>query len=261
MTTRKNTQHWEEIKSQYKNCLCYSVGKGLYTKRLTENEVSDEILYRPQGYVGFVSDKIAVPEQDMEIEIQSNFGYGSAAYLRAIIRKSARSILDFDLSKIYILNNRGVRSFDVPLYDWDKLFDKIINAYKESFVEECTTASIAYLEELCDMLDKEEICIKGNFEKEKHTVWKGDFLITLYAGNKIRNLLRGFAEAQIVDPVVVRYMLNLCRKYINKVKLQVFDYNDSRMSHISETLMLIHQFMCENEAGTEYLSLLLDKEV
>lgn len=60
MATRKNTQFWEDNKPTYPLCLCYSLEKGLYTKRLTENEESDELLYRPQGYVGFVNDPIDI---------------------------------------------------------------------------------------------------------------------------------------------------------------------------------------------------------
>ncbi|MBO4531556.1 MAG: hypothetical protein J5767_13070 [Paludibacteraceae bacterium] len=261
MAKRKTTQHWDEIKSQYTNCLCYSDEKGLYTMRVSENENPDELLYRPQGYVGFVNDIIVIPDQGVEIEIQSNFGYASASYLRATIKRNNRTILDFDLSKIYVLRNCGVNTFDVPLYDWDKLFEKIINAYKASFIEEYTTASIAYLEELSDMLDMDKITIKGEFGKEKSTEWKGGFLVTLFAGNKIRNLLKGFKEAKISDPVVVKYTLNLCRKYMCKINSFELDNSDSRISQVSETLLLIHQFMNDNNAGIEYLSLLLGKEV
>lgn len=260
MATRKTTQYWEENKPVYPLCLCYSQEKGLYTKRFTENEDSDELLYRPQGYVGFICDKVVVPTQDVEIDIQSNFGYGSASYLRATIKKGSRLILDFDLSKLYILRNMGVRSFDVPLYNWDRLFEKIISAYNDSFVSGCTTASIAYLEELNDMLGKDKIIFKGEFEKENNTEWKGDLLVTLYFSNKIRNLLKGFEEAQISDSLVVKYTLNLCRNYIRKVKSIELDFSDSRVSHISDAMMLIHKFMCENKAGIEYLSLLLDKD-
>lgn len=261
MAKRKNTQHWEEIKSQYTKCLCYSEKKGLYIKSFSENVISDELLYRPQGYVGFVNDMITIPSQDVVIEVQSNFGYHSASYLRATIKKGSRYIMDFDLSKLYVLRNMGVRTFDVPLYDWNKLFDKIICAYNESFVEDYTTKSIAYIEELSDMLDKDAVSIKENFDKKESTDWKGDFLVTLYAGKKIRNLILGFLEAGITDSIVVKYALNLCRKYVDKVKTLSLDYSDSRLYEFSETLMLIHRFMCENKAGIEYIRLLLDKEV
>lgn len=261
MANRKNTQYWEENKPSHPLCLCYSQEEGLYTKRFTENEDSEELLYRPQGYVGFVNDRLTIPEQEVEIEIQSNFGYSSASYLRATFKRGNSFILDFDLSELYILNNCSVKTFDVPLYDWDGLFSKLVEAYKESFVEAYTTPSIAYLEELSAMLDKNEIVIKGNLEEKKSTQWKGDFLIELFAGKKIRDLLRGFELAGTSDQIVVKHTLVLCTKYISKVKLLGFDFSDSRVSQISETMMLIHKFMCENKAGTEYLSILLDKEL
>ena len=261
MANRKNTKYWEENKPVYPLCLCYSQDKGLYTRRLMENEDSEEILYRPQGYVGFVNDKLTIPEQDVEIEIQSNFGYSRASYLRATFKRGNQYILDFDLSKLYILNNCSVKTFDVPLYDWDRLFSKLVKAYKESSIETYTTSAIAYLEGLSAMLDKNEVVINGNLEEKKSTQWKGDFLIELFAGKKIRDLLRGFEIAGTSDQIVVKHTLSLCTKYIRKVKLLDLDFSDSRVSQISETMMFIHKFMCENKAGTEYLRMILDKEV
>ena len=261
MANRKTTQYWEENKPVYPLCLCYSQDKGLYTKRFTENEDSKELLYRPQGYVGFVNDRLTIPEQEVEIEIQSNFGYSSASYLRATFKRGNQYVLDFDLSELYILNNCSVKTFDVPLYDWDRLFSKLVEAYMESSVKAYTTPSIAYLEELSAMLDKNEIVIKGNLEEKKSTQWKGDFLIELFAGKKIRDLLRGFEIAGTSDQIVIKHTLSLCTKYIRKVKLLDLDFSDSRVLQISETMMLIHKFMCENKAGKEYLSMLLDKEL
>ena len=260
MATRKNTQFWEENKTAYRLCLCYSQDKGIYTKILAENESCDELLYRPQGYVGFVNDKLTIPEQDVEIEIQSNFGYKSASYLRATFKKGVQYILDFDLSKLSILNNCSVKTFDVPLYDWDRLFSKLVKAYKESSLESYTTSSIAYLEGLSEMLDKNEIIIKGDLEAKFSTKWEGEFLIGLYSGRKIQDLLRGLEIAGTSDPIVLKRALDLCTKYIGKVTLLDFDYNDSRVSQISDTMMLIHKFMCENKAGIKYLSMLFDKE-
>ena len=261
MANRKNTQYWEGNKPVYPFCLCYSQEKGLYTKCFTENEDSEELLYRPQGFVGFINDKVTIPGQDVEIEIQTNFDYKSASYHRATFKKGDQYILDFDLSKLCILNNCSVKTFDVSLYDWDRLFSKLVKAYKESSMETYTSSAIAYLEGLSGMLNKNEVVINGNLEETKSTLWKGDFMVGLYVGKKMRDLLRGYQFANTSDPVVIEHTIDLCRKYIGKVKLLDFDYGDSRVSQISETMMLIHQFMCENKAGTEYLNMILDKEV
>lgn len=261
MANRKTTRYWEENKSVYPLCLCYSQDKGLYTKRFTGNEDSEELLYRPHGHVGFVNDKLTIHGQEVEIEIQSNFGYSSASYLRATFKRGNQYVLDFGPSKLYILNNCSVKTFDVPLYDWDRLFSKLIKAYKESSIETYTTSAIAYVEELSAMLDKSEVVIYGNLEETKSTKWDGDFLVELYVGNKIRDLLNGFKIANTSDPVVIKHTLNLCRKYISKVKSLLQDYSDSRVSQVSDTLMIIHHFMCENKTGIEYLELLLGKDI
>ncbi len=261
MAEIKTTQRWEEIKSQYTNCLCFSNEKGLYTKRISENESLAELLYRPQGYVGFVSDKLSIPGQNVEITIQSNFGYGNASYLRATVAVGNRYVLDFDISKLYILNKCSVTTLDVSLYDWDGLFKKIIDAYNLISIDNLTTSSIAYVEELSDMLDKDKILVKGYIDNEDNTCWEGQFLITSHVGRKIHDLLKGFEVAKVSDSILLKHTMNLCRKYISVFRSLALDYEDSRVEHLSQALLSIHKFMYENNAGIEYLSLLLDKEV
>ena len=86
-------------------------------------------------------------------------------------------------------------------------------------------------------------------------------MIVLHAGKKIQDLLKGFEVAEVSDSTVLKYTMNLCRKYIKNVKNLTLDYEDSRTSQLSETLLSIHKFMCQNKEGIEYLNLLLDKEV
>ena len=261
MATRKTTRYWKENKEHYTKCLCYSDKYGLYTDTIPEGSNPSELLYRPQGYKGYVINKIEIPSRNVEITILTNFEYGSVSYHSAAVQFDNRRILDFELSKLYVLRNCSVSTLDVPLYSWDSLFEKIINAYNTASLENLSTSAIAYIDGLNDMLDKNEIVIKGNLEEKKSTQWKGDLLIVIFAGKKIRDLLRGFELAGTSDQIVVKHTLVLCTKYISKVKLLDLDFNDSRVSQISETMMLIHKFMCENKAGKEYLSMLLDKEL
>lgn len=261
MATRKTTRYWEENKNLYTKCLCYSAKYGLYTDTIPNGDCPEELLYRPQGYAGYVINKIEIPNRNIEISILSNFGYGSASYLRAAVNFGNRRILDFDLKKMYVLNNCSIATLDVPIYEWNLLFEKIINAYNIASLDSLTTSAIAYIDELSDMLDKDEILVKGYIDKEEPTPWNGTFLIVLHAGKKIQDLLKGFEVAEVSDSTVLKYTMNLCRKYIKNVKNLTLDYEDSRTSQLSETLLSIHKFMCQNKEGTEYLSLLLDKDV
>ena len=230
---RNNTHYWENNKPWRPWCLCYSEEKGLYKQLLTEYETSSDFLYRPHGYKGYVSDTIELEEKGITIKIQSNFGYGSWAYLRAIVEQGNLRILDFCTTNLYILNNCSVKSFIVPVYQWDSLFNKIIAAYNEAISGEYNRYSIAYIEELEEMLDKNEIEIKGDFEKEKTVKWEGAFLISLFAGNKIRDLIEGFEMSRPMDTTLLNHMLNLCRKFIHKVKSQEYDnINDSRLKQL-----------------------------
>ena len=261
MATRKTTRYWKENKDQYTKCLCYSDKYSLYTDTIPEGTNPEELLYRPQGYTGYAISKIRIPNRNIEISILTNFGYGSASYHRAAVQFGNRRILDFDLSKLHVLNNCSVSTLDVPIYRWDILFEKIINACNNAPFDTLTTSAIAYIDELSDMLDKDEISIKGEIDKEKLTKWDGAFLVTLFAGKKIQDLVKGLETAEVSDPTVLKYTMNLCRKYITKVKTQTLDYEDSRTSQLSEYLLAVHKFMCANEGEIEYLSLILDKEV
>ena len=261
MVKRKTTRYWEENKDQYTKCLCYSEKYGLYTDTVPEGSNPDELLYRPQGYTGYIINKIGIPGRNIEITILTNFGYGSASYHCAAVQIGNRRILDFDLSKLHVLNNCSISTLDVPTYCWDLLFEKIINACNNASQDNLTTSAIAYIDELSDMLDKDEISIKGEIDKEKPTQWDGTFLVTLFAGKKIQDLMKGLEAAEVSDPTLLKYTMNLCRKYITKVKTQVLDYEDSRTSQLSEYLLAVHKFMCANEGGVEYLSMIFDKEL
>lgn len=261
MATRKTTLYWKENKNQYTRCLCYSDKCGLYTDTIPEGENPDELLYRPQGYAGYVINKIEIPGRNIEITILSNFGYGSASYLRAAVNFGNRRILDFELSKLYVLRNCSVSTLDVPSYSWDLLFEKIINAYNTASLDNLTTSAIAYIDELNDMLDKNEISIKGSLDSDKPSKWNGTFLISLFAGRKIQDLVGGLEASEVSDSIVLKYTMNLCRKYVAKVKTLALDYNDSRTSQLSESLLSVHKFMCANKGGIEYLSMMLGKEI
>ena len=261
MATRKTTRYWKGNKGQYTKCLCYSDKYGLYTDKVPEGSNPKELLYRPQGYTGYVINKIRIPDRNIEITILTNFGYGSASYHSAAVQFGNRRILDFELSKLYVLNNCSVSTLDVPTYSWDLLFEKIIKACNNASVDNLTTSAIAYIDEICDMLDMEEISIKGEIDKEKPSKWDGTFLVTLFAGKKIQDLVKGLEASEVSDPTVLKYTMTLCRKYITKVKAQKLNYEDSRTPQLSEYLLAVHQFMCANKVGIEYLRMILDKEV
>lgn len=261
MATRKITRYWKDNKEHYTKCLCYSDEYGLYTDTIPEGSNPPELLYRPQGYKGYVINRIGVPGQNIKIAILTNFEYGSVSYHSAAIQFGNRRILDFEQSKLYVLRNCSVSTLDVSCYSWDLLFEKIIKAYNTASLDDLSTSAIAYIDELSDMLDKNEIFIKGSLDTDKSTKWDGTFLVSLFAGKKIQDLVKGLEVAEVSDPTVLKYTMNLCRKYITKVKNLTLDYEDSRITQLSEHLLSVHKFMCANEGGAEYLSMILDKEV
>lgn len=260
MAKRQMTKRWEEIKNQFVKGLCFSKENGLYTRIISDGEQADDIIYRPHGYYGYVSDGINIPRSDLYIQIDSNFGYGSMAYFSAKLTYKGKVVLDFDTDKLYVLRHSGVSDLSVSLYDWNSLFELIISSYKQALSGHYQTSSIAYIEGISDMLDKNEIMVRNTFEKEDPTKWEGDFLITLHAGRKLKDLLEGFDQAAQIDNIIVQSLLNLCRKYVSKVASLSLDLDDTRTSQMSECLIPVHQFMCKNNAGAEYLGIILSEK-
>lgn len=261
MTTRKTTCFWEQHKNQYTNCLCYSDEIGLYTNNIPEGYNPEELLCRPQGYIGKTVNKIKLPGRNIEITIFSNFGFGRASYLRATLDLGNTRFLDFDISKLYILNNCSITTLDVPVYRWDILFEKIINAYNVVSFENITTSAIAYIEGLSEILDRNVITVKDYTDNDKATQWKGEYLISLYVGRKIQDLVDGIETAKVSDTTLLKYTMNLCRKFVKKLKVMTCDHEMSPKSHLPEYLLSVHKFMCANKKGKEYLNIILDKEL
>ena len=257
MAKRKMTKHWEEVKSQYVYCLCYSQERGLFTRPVPVDKQAEGLLYRPHGYYGYVSDSIDLPEINLHIQIESNFGYGSMAYLYATLTYKGNTVLDFELDKLYVLRHSSVRYLSVPAYDWNALFEKIISAYKKVSYGHYQTSSVAYIEELDKMLEQDSINVRKKFEKEEPAKWEGEFLITLHAGRKLSDLLNGLSQAAPIDEFLTKQLLDLCRKYVTKIIALSFDLDDVRVSQMSESLHSVHDFMCQKGAGAEYLGLIL----
>ena len=246
-------------KDQYKNCLCYSKEKGFYKKEVTGKENPKEVLFRSHRVKDYISLTREVPEKRIAITISSKFNYPSSSYLHAIVEINNSRVLDFDLEKLHILNRSSVGIITAPVYDWDTLFDKIIDKCKESSTN-YDTSIIGYIDGIGDMLDKGYVLVKGYIEKESYTIWNDDFAVTLHAGNKIKDMLNSLSHADKPDEVTTKHLLDLCRKFLYKVVGISFEMSDKRNSQLSEALLAVHQFMCEHEAGSEYLKYILVKK-
>jgi len=160
------------------NCLCYSKDKGLYTKCCCGEESDNTIIIRPWQTKGFKSQRIKIDEEHLEIFIHSNFGFGKSSYLYAIMNKDNKRLLDYDIEKIFILNNVSVSYICVKEQDWDSLFSKIIEIYSNAN-NNASASAIGYIDEISTTLEKHEMFIKGALHEEKFTKWDEDFLINV----------------------------------------------------------------------------------
>lgn len=250
MAQKKNiTKYWEENHWLHDCCLCYSDSKGLYSSNNTI-PLSTEIFYQAHGYMGYYHDIIEI--NGLRIRFDSNFGYGNSSYLRATVEKKGQRLLDFDTSKLFVLNHCSVATFDVNPYEWSSLFDKIIVASNNFNPELCSTKSITYIEKMRDILISDSVRIKGSFAKEKEVVWDGDIIVTLLVSDKTKDLLDGLKSAHVSDRITIEYTLKLCRDLLAKFHLINPDITDIRTKRLSDTLFLIHQFMYENDRGLDF---------
>lgn len=255
---RTNTAIWEEIKSEHTTCLCYSESKGLYASSIYFAP-EKEILFLPHGYKGFWEKEVQIPKENLSIKIKTNFGYGSMTYMKAIVERDGKRLLDFDKSKFYVLNNSSVMTLDVEHYAWEKLFGKIISISKEFAPTQCSTSSISYIEEIDNILSKKEIFIKSLFINEKTVKWSGEYIVTLFAAKKIKDLIKGCQLANITDEYFINKINELCYKWLQKMQDINIDLRDNRTSQLSDCLFAIHEFMVQNEKGVDFLGYFIPK--
>lgn len=256
---RISTAKWEEVKHLQNKCLCYSMDKGLYVSDVIF-AVEKDVLFLPHGYKGVWNQVKTIQEENLKIKLETKFGCGNASFLRATVNFCEKHILDFDISKLYVYHC-SITTLDVPVYRWDLLFEKIINAYKATSFENFTTSAIVYIDKLSEILDRNVISVKGHIDNEKETQYKGEYMISLYMGRKIQDLVEGLETAEVSDSTILKCTMNLCRKFIKKLKDMTCDHEMSTKSLLPEYLLSVHKFMCANKKGKEYLNIILDKEL
>lgn len=257
---RPNTAIWENIKSEHTTCLCYSESKGLYVSPIYLAS-EEKILFLPHGYKGFWEKEVQIPKDNLSIKIKTNFGYSSMTYMKAIVERDGKRLLDFDKSKFFILNNCSVMTLDVEHYAWEKLFGKIISISKGFDSTVCSTSFLSYVEEINNILYNKEILIRGSFIKEKTIKWNGDYMITLFAAKKIIDLIMGCQLADITDEYFIDKIKKLCYIWIQKIQSINIDLHDSRTSQLSNCLFTIHEFMIHNNKGLEFLEYFISRTV
>ena len=255
MHKKTNMDEWEE--SEFNSCLCYSDAKGLYMSTIIFAPKED-VLFHPHGHKGFWNKQVQIQQENLTIRVETNFGYGSRTYMRAIVERDGQRLLDFDLSKIYILNNYSILTLDVEPYDWESLFNKIISVSNGSAYSQYSSCATSYVEGICNLLDKKEIQIKGTFNR-KTINWNGEYLVILFAASKIRDLIKGYNLANITDKHFSGECCQLFNKFLQKVQEIDIDLSDNRAIQLEETLFLIHEFMAKNEKGLDFFEHFISK--
>ena len=137
--------------------------------------------------------------------------------------------------------------------------DKIISISKGFTTGQCTSSALSYVEEIDNILNKKEILIKATFDKEKSTIWNGEYLVTLFVANKIRDFIKGYNIANITDKYFLDKCIQLYKNFLQKIQKIEINLSDSRSIQLAETLFMIHEFMAKNEKGLDFFEYFISK--
>lgn len=235
------------------NCLCFSKEDGLFVKPVLENDNPPELLFRPHCCNGKRKLVKTIPEENVSIEIYSKFGNNNTSYFYATISRNDANILDFDANKINVLNDSSVLYHCVHQYDWDSLFKKIIIAYNESKLSFSPASAISYIDMIKSIFNSNQVNIRGHFDKEKTYRWDEPFVLLLFAGSKIEDLIHGLDLAKSTDKTIIQYTMDVCKRFLGEVNIQDFDYTDKRIKQLARAIFVVHSFMNAHESGVEFL--------
>ncbi|MFT0231897.1 hypothetical protein ACMSFF_08905 [Bacteroides faecis] len=95
--------------------------------------------------------------------------------------------------------------------------------------------------------------------KKKNVKWSGEYIVTLFAAKKIKDLIKGCQLANITDGYFIDKINKLCHKWLQKIQNINIDLCDNRTSQLSDCLFAIHEFMVQNEKGLEFLGYFIPK--
>ena len=130
--------------NNYSICLCYTEEKGLFTKRLADGENEGVVLLRSHNEEWKRTIKASIPGTDTIIQVCTKIGTCYNSFFYATIRNGENFVLDFDESKLQILNGGGVERITAHIGDWNGLFQKIIQRKAFQFMDNSTMKGLDY---------------------------------------------------------------------------------------------------------------------
>ncbi len=233
--------------------LCYSKEKGLFIGDPYKD--INESIFEIYDYKGYKTILTEIPDEKIDIRINSNFHYDRKSYLYAEIKCNNHFWLDFSTEQLRILWNSSVTKFSVASEDWQALFNKIVNAYKTYKTTVCPIMAIRYVDELGKLFDETPIIFRAALHEENSIIWDGNCVSALYATDKLQDLLNGLQSANIDDEVLTTHILNVCHKFLRRLKQLDFKPTDPRTIRFAETLSSVCDFMVKHNAGIDFLML------
>ena len=103
------------------------------------------------------------------------------------------------------------------------------------------------------IFNSNQVNIRGHFDKEKTYRWDEPFVLLLFAGSKIEDLIHGLDLAKSTDKTIIQYTMDVCKRFLGEVNIQDFDYTDKRIKQLARAIFVVHSFMNAHESGVEFL--------
>ncbi|MBO4333578.1 MAG: hypothetical protein J5875_10505 [Paludibacteraceae bacterium] len=224
--------------------LCYNSTKGFYCSK--DSCITNDILCCSHEKKGFDKQTAKVEEKGIEIDVHSNFGFGSKSYLYAEIQLNGKSLFNFeDLNMLHAPNGFNPKHFYVRPVDneWETLFKKVANNCNNSLLINSGTIR-DYFFELNRMIDSQEVEIY-EFVREKVSVWNGSLLVLSLVSRQLTIIIENLEDTVYNFAYVNTLLVDTCKHFLQRFKLEYNSLNldDERAKRIVASLLKIHQYM------------------
>lgn len=183
--------------------------------------ISNDVLFTSHEEKGFKHNKpkFVGAAMNFGINIQTNFGYGNASYLRAFMQYN-------DMPLISCYNwcdsiNCALPHFEVEPnpQNWECLFARIISAYKErdSWNYNCIVKIIKQLNNM--LLQPNKVYIRNHCWSTKLCLWKGNTAF-LHITKKVSELIQELESLKMDEYIHIKEGINsICRKTLPIIEL------------------------------------------
>ena len=221
-------------------------------------EATEHLVISPFIDKKFQTKDIEISKIHANLHISSKYDSGGVScHLFARLQYKGRYILEFDSSKLHILNNASVLNHIVLRGQWEMLFAKIIQTYSNTNEFTNLDAALNYIDQIDTLIGCDSMEITSALHKSNYTIWRNQIPILSHLGNVISDLISSIEISNLNNNVkITNALLEISKKYIKKTRdeFPLIPITDSRLPQISTHMASIHSFMNKHNHSSIYLN-------